>query len=84
VIGCRSASGGPCSGSERGDALEGRVSKAGQDIGHVVAHPKLETAATFDDRQNRRHTRAGLLATDVDPIPTQRYWTHRVLCQVIA
>ena len=44
-----SASGGPCSGSERGDALEGRVSKAGQDIGQVVAHRKLELAAGNDE-----------------------------------
>jgi hypothetical protein len=45
-----SVSGGPCSGRERGDALDGRVSEAGQDFGQIIAHRKLEPAAAFDDR----------------------------------
>jgi hypothetical protein len=71
----------PCSGSERGDALEGRVSKAGQDIGQVIAHRKLEPAATFDDRQNRRHTRAGLLAADVVSYHFICEWISHAICE---
>jgi hypothetical protein len=63
-----SVSGGPDRRSEIGDTLDGSVGESGQDIGEVISNRDLEPAATFDNRQNRRHAGSSLLASDVDPV----------------
>ena len=59
---------GPCSGRERGDALDGHVCESGQDIGEVVAHRNAEPAAAFDDGQDGGDAWSGLRAADMDPV----------------
>jgi hypothetical protein len=69
---CRSVSGDPCGGSEFGDALDGGVGEAGQDVGEVVAHRNLAPSTAFDHREDRRHARSSMFAADVDPVFSAR------------
>ena len=75
----------PCGRSEFSNALDGGVSESWQDVGEIVADGYLKPAATFDDRQDRRHARSSLFAADVDPVfSAQRYAAHRVFRKVVA
>jgi hypothetical protein len=50
----------------------GGVGEAWRDVGEVVAHPNLEPSAAFNHREDRRHARSSLFATDVNPVFSAR------------
>ena len=50
------------------DLANWAVSQPWQDRTQIVANRDVQSAATFNDRADRRHSRAGLRTSDVDPV----------------
>jgi hypothetical protein len=50
------------------EAMKGRIGKAWQDVGEVIAHWDLEAASAFDHRDDCGYARPGLLTPDMDPV----------------
>src|ERR1039458_10174314 len=75
----------PSGWGEIGDALDGHMGESRQDSSEIVADRDLEPSAAFDDGEDRRHARSGLLAADMDPVAaTSRYCAHGVFGEVVA
>lgn len=77
-----------CGPSGRGrisEALKGRIGKAWQDVGEVIAYRDVEAATAFDHREDSGYSQSGLLIPDMDPVaPAEGDGPHGVLGEVVA
>src|SRR5215469_224328 len=76
---------GPGGGGTISEALKGRIGKAGQDVGKVIAYRDFEAATAFDHRDDCSYSRSGLLTADMDPVASaDGDGPHGVLGEVVA